>query len=98
MAGFDPASVKYVEAHGTGTEVGDPLNSPRSPEPSSLLRSAGSCALGSLKTNIGHLDTAAGVAGLIKTALCVKNRMICRRRCTLRTRTLSSIWSNRLFM
>ncbi|HEX4164567.1 MAG TPA: SDR family NAD(P)-dependent oxidoreductase [Bryobacteraceae bacterium] len=77
MAGFDPASVKYVEAHGTGTEVGDPIEFAALARAfESAAKLPGSCALGSLKTNIGHLDTAAGVAGLIKTALCVKNRIL----------------------
>ena len=77
MAGFDPASVRYVEAHGTGTEVGDPI------EVTALVRAFGSivnsanrCALGALKTNLGHLDAAAGVAGLMKAALAVRYRAI----------------------
>ncbi|HEX3662575.1 MAG TPA: SDR family NAD(P)-dependent oxidoreductase [Acidobacteriaceae bacterium] len=77
MAGFDPASVRYVEAHGTGTEVGDPI------EVTALARAFGSisngdirCALGALKTNLGHLDAAAGVAGLMKTALALRHRAI----------------------
>ncbi|HEY1808654.1 MAG TPA: SDR family NAD(P)-dependent oxidoreductase [Acidobacteriaceae bacterium] len=77
MAGFDPASVRYVEAHGTGTEVGDPI------EVTALVRAFGSagdsarrCALGALKTNLGHLDAAAGVAGLMKAALALRHREI----------------------
>ncbi len=77
MAGFDPKSVHFVEAHGTGTEVGDPI------EITALSRAFRAdsnnehwCALGALKTNLGHLDAAAGVAGLIKTALAVHNRTI----------------------
>lgn len=77
MAGFDPASVRYVEAHGTGTEVGDPI------EITALTRAFGSvgnasrrCALGALKTNLGHLDAAAGVAGLMKAALALRHRAI----------------------
>jgi acyl transferase domain-containing protein len=77
MAAFSPASVSYVEAHGTGTEVGDPIEIAaltaafQSPE-----MQPRSCAIGAVKTNVGHLDTAAGVAGLIKTALCVERRVI----------------------
>src|SRR6266545_4291275 len=63
-------SIGYVECHGTGTAMGDPI------EISALTQAfrqstsrAGFCAVGSVKTNIGHLDTAAGVASLIKTAL-----------------------------
>ncbi|MGH9869508.1 MAG: SDR family NAD(P)-dependent oxidoreductase [Candidatus Polarisedimenticolia bacterium] len=69
VAGVDPAGVSYVEAHGTGTPLGDPI------EVAALTRAFGAagrgtrCALGSLKSNIGHLDAAAGVAGLIKTVL-----------------------------
>ncbi|MEQ1572556.1 MAG: type I polyketide synthase, partial [Myxococcota bacterium] len=71
-AGITPGEVGYVEGHGTGTALGDPielaaLNAVFEGVP------AGSCALGSMKTNIGHLDTAAGVCGLIKAALCVEH-------------------------
>jgi amino acid adenylation domain-containing protein len=69
-AGVPAASIGYVEAHGTGTPRGDPI------EIAALKDAfgdapAGGCAIGSIKTNLGHLDTAAGVAGLIKTALAV---------------------------
>jgi amino acid adenylation domain-containing protein len=74
-AGVGPETVTYVEAHGTGTPMGDPIEvaaltevfAPRAPRP-------GFCALGSVKTNIGHLDTAAGVAGLIKTVQALVHR------------------------
>ena len=71
-AGVEPETVGYVEAHGTGTPLGDPI------EVAALSRAfaterRGFCALGSLKTQIGHLDTAAGVAGLIKAALSLKH-------------------------
>jgi len=67
--------VGYVEAHGTGTELGDPI------EFAALTDAHGStahkkCALGSVKANIGHLNSAAGVAGLIKAILCVKEGVI----------------------
>ncbi|CAM2065874.1 Amino acid adenylation domain-containing protein [Sulfidibacter corallicola] len=72
--GISPESIGYVEAHGTGTPLGDPI------EVQALTRAwrkftdkRGFCALGSVKTNIGHLDTAAGVVGLIKAALAVKH-------------------------
>ncbi|OQP45031.1 type I polyketide synthase [Niastella populi] len=63
-----PESISYIEAHGTGTRLGDPI------EIEALNIAFGrnqdhTCAIGSVKTNIGHLDTAAGIAGLIKTAL-----------------------------
>ena len=70
VAGVDPHTVGYVEAHGTGTSLGDPI------EMAALVEAfgpgeAGSCAVGSVKGNIGHLDAASGVAGLIKAALIV---------------------------
>jgi acyl transferase domain-containing protein len=71
LAGIDPATISYIEAHGTGTTLGDPVEIAGLTQ---AFRAGGAhgkgyCALGSLKTNIGHLDAAAGVAGLIKTAL-----------------------------
>jgi len=70
VAGVSPDAITYIEAHGTGTPVGDPI------EIAALTKAfrAGTqrrqyCAVGSVKTNIGHLDAAAGVAGLIKVAL-----------------------------
>ncbi len=77
MAGFAPESIGYIEAHGTGTEVGDPIEiAALSKVFESSEIKPHSCVLGSVKTNIGHLDTAAGIAGLIKTALCVERRTI----------------------
>ena len=76
-AGISPAEVGYIEAHGTGTQVGDlseitALNAALSDD-----RDPGSkCFVGSVKTNIGHLEAAAGIAGLIKTVLCLKHRKI----------------------
>ncbi|MEM8831589.1 MAG: alpha/beta fold hydrolase, partial [Cyanobacteria bacterium P01_G01_bin.19] len=74
-AGVEARELGYVESHGTGTSLGDPI------EVNSLKAVLGeekeqSCYLGSLKTNIGHLEAAAGVAGLIKTVLCLQNRAI----------------------
>jgi amino acid adenylation domain-containing protein len=73
-AGVPAETIGYVEAHGTGTALGDPI------EVTALTRAFGlgpdrpsTCALGSLKTNVGHLDTASGVAGLIKTVLALRN-------------------------
>lgn len=69
LSGTEPGSIGYVEAHGTGTHLGDPA------EIEALCQAFGRtparqyCALGSVKTNLGHLDVAAGIAGLIKTAL-----------------------------
>jgi len=77
-SGVDPESIGFVEAHGTATLVGDPI------EVTALTRAftaAGAkrhqyCALGSAKTNFGHLDRAAGVAGLMKTMMVVKEGLI----------------------
>jgi len=77
VAGIDPETITYVEAHGTGTPVGDPI------EMTALTRAfragtrkSGFCAIGSVKTNIGHLDAAAGIAALLKTVLALKHGMI----------------------
>ncbi|MFF3941726.1 SDR family NAD(P)-dependent oxidoreductase [Streptomyces phaeofaciens] len=76
VAEIDPATVGYVEAHGTGTALGDPI------EVSALTEAFGTdpathrCALGSVKTNIGHLGWAAGMAGLIKTVLALRHGRI----------------------
>ena len=76
-AGVAPDSIQYVEAHGTGTAVGDPIEVGALNEVFSAGRGAGqTCLLGSSKTNIGHLEAAAGVAGVIKTVLALRNRKI----------------------
>jgi polyketide synthase PksJ len=76
-AGAGPRSVSYVEAHGTGTPLGDPIEVAALTQ---VYRQAtddrGFCALGSVKTNVGHLDAAAGVTGLIKAVLALENRQI----------------------
>jgi acyl transferase domain-containing protein len=76
-AGVQPKDISYVEAHGTGTPVGDPI------EFAALARAfrrgtngRGVCGLGTVKTNIGHLDAAAGIAGLIKIVLALQHREI----------------------
>jgi acyl transferase domain-containing protein/thioesterase domain-containing protein/aryl carrier-like protein len=74
LAGIDPASVTYIEAHGTGTPVGDPIEVTALAEVyGSSGAPPGSIALGSVKSNIGHLDTAAGIAGLIKVVESLKH-------------------------
>lgn len=77
VAGISADTVTYQEAHGTGTRLGDPI------EVQALTRAfrettdaTDYCALGSVKANIGHMDTAAGVAGVIKAALATKNAII----------------------
>lgn len=77
QAGIDPAAAQYVEAHGTGTRHGDPIE----------LRALGAvlgpgrapehpCRVGSVKSNLGHSETAAGITGLIKAALCLQHRQL----------------------
>ena len=77
LAGIDPDTISYVEAHGTATPLGDPV------EVAALTKAfrlgtdkTGFCAIGSVKGNIGHLDSAAGIAGLIKTALALHHKEI----------------------
>ncbi|MFG1646306.1 beta-ketoacyl synthase N-terminal-like domain-containing protein [Amycolatopsis sp. NPDC049252] len=77
MAGVDPRTIGYVEAHGTGTALGDPI------EVTSLSTVYGHgvpdtawCAIGSVKSNIGHLSQAAGVVALIKTVLAMEHGLI----------------------
>lgn len=74
-SGVDPETVGYIEAHGTGTLLGDPI------EVTSLTRAFATdkkqyCTLGSLKGNVGHTDTAAGIVGLAKVSLCLDNKFI----------------------
>ncbi|MGW5486691.1 type I polyketide synthase [Streptosporangium sandarakinum] len=76
-AGVDPADVGYVEAHGTGTRVGDPVEAGALAAVLGAGRPAGRpCLIGSLKPNIGHLEAASGVAGLIKAVLCLGHGLI----------------------
>lgn len=83
-AGVDPASAAYIEAHGTGTALGDPIEfnalklafQRLSSEWGHELCAAASCGIGSVKTNIGHLESAAGIAGLIKVVLAMRHRML----------------------
>jgi acyl transferase domain-containing protein/acyl carrier protein len=77
LAGVDAETIGYVETHGTGTSLGDPI------EIAALTQAyrggterRGFCAIGSLKSNIGHLDAGAGIAGLIKAVLALKHREI----------------------
>ena len=76
-AGVSPASIQYVEAHGTGTLVGDPIEARALGQVLSEGRSAERpCLVGSVKTNIGHLEAGSGIAGLIKVALALHHRRI----------------------
>ncbi|WP_414589995.1 type I polyketide synthase [Scytonema sp. PCC 10023] len=77
VCGVSPGQVQYIEAHGTGTSLGDPIEMDALGEVLSQDRPGGNyCAVGSVKTNIGHLEAAAGIAGLIKVALSLKHRQI----------------------
>nr|BFF38249.1 hypothetical protein BACY1_00540 [Tenacibaculum mesophilum] len=75
IAAVNPNSINYIEAHGTATQLGDPIEIEALNEVYQNV-SDFECAIGSVKSNIGHLDAAAGVAGLIKTVLCLKNKKI----------------------
>ncbi|MDZ8091997.1 MAG: beta-ketoacyl synthase N-terminal-like domain-containing protein [Nostoc sp. DedQUE05] len=77
VAELDPETITYIEAHGTGTSLGDPIEIAALTQTfRSSTKKKNFCAIGSLKTNIGHLDAAAGVAGLIKTVLALKHKQI----------------------
>jgi len=77
MAEVEPETITYIETHGTGTPMGDPIEA-------AALKQAfqagtdkkGYCAIGSVKTNIGHLDAAAGIASLIKTSLALHHKVL----------------------
>lgn len=76
-ANIEPETLSYIETHGTGTKIGDPI------EVEALSRAMRKytdeiqfCAIGSLKSNIGHLDGAAGIAGIVKAALALKHKEI----------------------
>ena len=76
-ARINPETIDYVECHGTGTYIGDPIEVAALTEAYRDGTDArGYCRIGSVKTNIGHLDTAAGVAGFVKTALALKHQSL----------------------
>ena len=76
-AGVDPQTVDYVEAHGTGTKVGDPIEaSVLSAVVGARLAGQPPCLIGSVKTNLGHTEAAAGIAGVMKAALAVQHGLI----------------------
>ena len=77
ISGVEPRDISYVETHGTGTKVGDPIEIKALTQAfRTYTQETNFCAIGSLKASIGHLDTAAGVAGLIKTVLALKHLQI----------------------
>ncbi|RIK37179.1 MAG: polyketide synthase [Chloroflexi bacterium] len=77
MAQVEPETISYVETHGTGTRLGDPIEVTALTQ---VFRASTDkkhfCAIGSVKTNIGHLDPAAGIASLIKTVLALEHKML----------------------
>ena len=77
-AGISPASISYVEAHGTATELGDPVEFMALGQAigEGLQQEGACCRIGSVKTNVGHLDAAAGVAGLIKVVLSLQHKTL----------------------
>jgi acyl transferase domain-containing protein/NADPH:quinone reductase-like Zn-dependent oxidoreductase/acyl carrier protein/NADP-dependent 3-hydroxy acid dehydrogenase YdfG len=75
QAGIDPSSIDYLEAHGTGTPVGDPIETHAIGEALGKTRTK-PLPIGSIKSNLGHLEAASGVAGLTKALLSIQHRMV----------------------
>ncbi|MCY9109396.1 SDR family NAD(P)-dependent oxidoreductase [Bacillus atrophaeus] len=83
-AGFDPETINYIELHGTGTELGDPVEIEGIKKAfKQLARKQGKsltkqayCGIGSVKTNIGHLEPASGIAGIMKVILAMQNKKL----------------------
>ncbi|MFI6554036.1 amino acid adenylation domain-containing protein [Streptomyces griseus] len=76
-AGITPGDLQYMEAHGTSTPVGDPIEANALARALAIGRAPGARAyVGSVKTNIGHTESAAGIAGLIKTVLSIQHRTV----------------------
>ncbi|MEH1860178.1 MAG: SDR family NAD(P)-dependent oxidoreductase [Nostoc sp.] len=77
LAGLEPATITYIETHGTATPLGDPIEIEALTQAfRASTNKKGFCAIGSVKTNMGHLNTAAGVTGLIKTVQALKHQQI----------------------
>ena len=77
QAGIDPFKIDYLEAHGTGTAVGDPVEVQAIGDALGKLRPSNKPLLiGSVKSNLGHLETASGVAGLVKALYCIQHRLV----------------------
>ncbi len=76
IASVSPETVTYIEAHGTGTALGDPIEISALKKVFARTNKKGFCAIASVKTNVGHLNIAAGVTGLIKTVLALKHKQI----------------------
>ena len=76
-AGLPPHQVAYMEAHGTGTPLGDPIEATALGDILSRGRNGHpNCLVGSVKTNIGHLEAGSGIAGLIKAVLVLKHSQV----------------------
>ncbi|MGY0063721.1 SDR family NAD(P)-dependent oxidoreductase [Streptomyces sp. LZ34] len=76
QAGVDPRAVSYVEAHGTGTKLGDPIEIRGLGQAFDGVEERGACAIGSVKSNIGHAEAAAGIVGLTKILLQMRHGML----------------------
>lgn len=77
VSGVAPETITYIEAHGTGTPLGDPVEiAALTHAYRQQTKKNGFCAIGSVKTNIGHTDAAAGIAGMVKTILAMKHGMV----------------------
>ena len=77
LAGIQPETIGYIETHGTGTPLGDPIEiAALSQVFRARTQKRGFCAIGSVKSNVGHLESAAGVTGLIKTVLALQHKQI----------------------
>ncbi|WP_160717059.1 SDR family NAD(P)-dependent oxidoreductase [Chitinophaga solisilvae] len=75
-AGVLPQTISYIETHGTGTSLGDPIEIAGLKEAFAGVDITAKCALGAVKTNIGHLEAAAGIAGLLKVLLCMQHKQL----------------------
>ena len=75
-AGVTPESISYIEAHGTGTVLGDPIEINGLKRVFKGVDSASRCGLSSVKSNIGHLEAAAGIAGVVKTSMALHRRVL----------------------
>lgn len=77
LSEVDPKTIGYIEAHGTGTPMGDPIEVAALTDVFRAYSTrTGFCALGSVKSNVGHLNAAAGIAGLIKTVMALKHKQL----------------------